>query len=562
MVATAQTRYRRTSFAHTVENERPLVRSSHRLNALAGVAALLLIATVLGLSLYAFGHQGRIYQGVSIAGVDVSGMTEAEATEALQQDYSIYMNTPLMLTFEGKSYAITPSDLGMRLDEQASVEAAMRYGREGSLWDRSRAWAKGLFTGSDVSAVVIADSSRVDQGLLALTDVVARPATNAWIDFSADEPVVVPEIPGVGYDYGQTRAQVTDRIQNRSTTPVQIATTTVQPEITAQTLASTLPSAQSALANAFVVRGLDGQAWTIDAQQLKSIVSINSDGTALTVDRDAVERMVAGIADAIDSDSRDAALYVSEAGTIELSPAANSVEVDAKASAKQIEQSLLAGNHDVSLTIERNPPAITDARATEAMSQVTATLAKGITVKWDGGEKLLTSADLMAGLVIQPTPDEKDPFAFSLSADLLTSYIQTFAGDIEVEPHEPVFRLVNGEVEAEKKGRTGVVIDYESSAKRIEKAVFSGYASSNLKVDVIKPKFSTADAASISLPDVLGEGQSGPKRRLKDGRRDLANSATHYRSSNDGAGIIGIRNDPKSYFEAIVFCDRSNVFDV
>jgi vancomycin resistance protein YoaR len=505
VVATAETRYRRTGIAHTNGDERPLVRLSHRLNALAGLAALVLLATMVGLSLYAIGHQGRIYQGVSIAGLDVSGMTETEATEALQLDYSIYMNTPLTLTFEGKSYAITPSELGIRLDEQASVDAAMNYGRDGSLWDRSRAWAEGLVTGSDVPAVVIADSNRTDKGLLALTDVVARPAINAWIDFSGDQPSVVPEVPGVGYDYGQTRAMVEHRIEHRSTAPVEIATSTVQPEITSQTLASTLPSAQSALADALVIRGIGGQSWTIDAQQLKSIVSINSDGTAITVDKDAIKRMVTGIAESVDQASQDAALFVNGNGALELVPAVNSIEVDTKGSVKLIENSLLQGSHDVELAIDRNAPAITDERATAARDQITETLGNGITIKWDGGEKLLTGEDLTAGLVIQATPDKSEPFAFSLSPELLSDYIATFAGDIEVEPHEPTFRLINGVIDAEKKGRTGVVIDYESSAERIEKAVFSGYSSSNLKIDVIKPKFSAEDAATITLPDVLGE---------------------------------------------------------
>lgn len=556
MVATAQTRYRRTGLMHANGDERRLVRLSHTLNALAGLAALALIATVLGLGLYAVGHQGRMYQGVSIAGVDVSGMTETEATEAILRDYSIYMNTPLILTFDGKSYAITPSELGFRLDEQASVESAMRYGREGSLWARSREWAKGLVSGSDLPAAIVADAGRTDQGLLALTDVVARPAINAWINFSGDDPVVVPEVPGVGYDYGQTRALVTNRVEHRSTEPIAIATTVVQPEISAQTLAATLPSAQAALANAFVIQGNGGQSWTIDAQQLKSIVSVNAEGTGLTVDRDAVQRMVGGIAEAIDQSSRDATLFVDGDGTLQMSSAVNSIEVDVKDSVKQIEAALLAGTHDVALVIDRNPPAITDERATDAMSHITATVANGVTIKWDGGEKLLTAGDLMAGLVIRPTPDEKEPFAFSLSAELLTSYIQTFAGEIEVEPSEPVFRLVDGVVEAEKKGRTGVVIDYESSAKRIEKAVFSGYSSSNLKVDVIKPKFSPADAASISLPDVLGEAAT-PYANSSEARKNNVERGVDLQN-----GWLIAPGDEYSYVEHIGAVTEDNGFEV
>ncbi|HYP61704.1 MAG TPA: peptidoglycan binding domain-containing protein [Thermomicrobiales bacterium] len=505
MVAAAQTRFRRTGLVRQQEHERRLVRLSHTLNAVAGLGALVLVATVIGLSLYALGHQGRIYQGVSVAGVDVSGMTETEATDAVQRDYSIYMNTPLNLTFEGKTYAISPNELGIRLDAQASVDAAMQYGRDGSLWSRSRAWAEGLLSGSDVPAVLTADNSRVDQGLLALTDVVARPATNAWIDFSSDNATVVPEVPGVGYNYGMTRALVMNRVQMRSSAPIVIATTVVQPDVTAQTLTSTLPSAQTAVSSALLLKGMNGQNWSIDAQQLKSIVSVSSDGTAVTVDRDAVQRLVSGIAESVNRDATDAVLFVNGDGKLEIVPGVNSLAVNVDKTVDDISSSLVAGTHDVNVTIDQKQPAITDERANASLQMITNTLANGLSVKWDGGQKQITPTDLLSALVIKATPDQADAFGFSLSHEVLAGYIKAFAGDIEVEPHEPTFRLVNGEIKAEKKGQTGVVINYDSSAERIEKAIFSGYGSSNLKVDVIKPTFSNKDASAIKLPDVLGE---------------------------------------------------------
>jgi hypothetical protein len=149
-----------------------------------------------------------------------------------------------------------------------------------------------------------------------------------------------------------------------------------------------------------------------------------------------------------------------------------------------IEDKLLAGEHEVELTIERKLPKITDERAQGAMDQMIADLASGIKVKWDGGDKQLSSADLISALVIHSTPDEEEAFTFTLSPEVLSGLIQTFAGDIEVEPQEATFRLINGEIRAEKKGRTGIVINYEDSAKRIEKAVFDGSPSSNLKVDI------------------------------------------------------------------------------
>jgi vancomycin resistance protein YoaR len=556
VVATAPTRYRRTGLPIPDQELRPLLRLSQMLNSIAGLAALALIALVIGLALYAFGHQGKVYQGVSVAGIDLSGMTEAEAEEAIRRDYSIYMNTPLTLTHNSASYAITPNELGLRVDVQATIQQAMAYGRDGSLWARSRDWARGLFGGADVSAVVLADSGRVDEGLLALTEDVAHPPTNASIDFSGDAAVIVPEVPGIGYDYGSTKIRVLERVGSRSYDPLAIVTTVVRPDVTAENLAATLPSAESALGNALVLRGLDGQRWTVDPAQLKAVISIRTDGSGIQVDRSALARLVDDIAAAINRDSVDAGLFVNGEGQIELVPAVRSVEVDADASVKSIEQTLLAGEHEVDLAIERKSPQITDERAQQAMETVTASLSDGIKIKWDGGEQQLTSSDLISALVIQPTPDEDAPFDFGLSPEVLTGLIQTFAGGIEVEPQEATFRLINGEVIAEKKGRTGVVINYENSAERIEKAVFGGHPSSNLKVDVIEPEFNTKDADKIELPDVLAVAAT-PYSSSSEARKTNVERAVNLEN-----GWLIAPGDEFSYIEYIGSVTKDNGFVV
>ena len=505
MVASVEPRHLRTGVSIGHADERTLVRLSHLLNVIAGLAAVAVIAMIVGLALYAYGHQGRVYQGVSIAGVDVGGMTESEAVGELKREFASYMNSPLMLSHDGQMYAISPNQLGLRLDAETSVESAMRFGREGSLWSRSQDWASGIFGGTTVDAAIEEDATTSDRGLLALTEAVARPAVNASIDFGSDAPTIVPEVLGVGYDVGATKAVLLHRVSGRSGEPIPVATTVLQPEVTTAVLEQTLPSTQSALASALVVRGIEGRTWTVDQAQLRAIVSVSPDGASVNVDRAAIAEMVSGIAEAIERPAVDAVLFVDGSGALAIIPGDQSVAVDADASVEGIATSLLSGTHQVELVIEREAPAITDELAAGSKAEIEAILANGITVKWDGGEKALTPQDLMSALLIQETPGESAPFTFSLSPEVLTSYVQTFAGDIEVEPREAQFRLIDGKVKAHQEGREGVLIDYESSAERIEKAVFAGYGSSNLKVENVTPQYTDKDADRVELPDVLGE---------------------------------------------------------
>src|SRR5688500_17771228 len=111
------------------------------------VLAVFLGAGVVGLGLYASAHEDRIYEGVDVAGVRVGGMTEVEARAALEARFAEYAASPLALVAGEQSFPVTPSAAGARLDGEASVAAAFAFGRTGSIWERSRAWARGLLRG-------------------------------------------------------------------------------------------------------------------------------------------------------------------------------------------------------------------------------------------------------------------------------------------------------------------------------------------------------------------------------------------------------------------------------
>src|SRR5688500_3984785 len=66
--------------------------------ALCSCAALVL-ALGIGLTLYGATHTGRIYSGVSVAGVDLSGMSRTEAASALDAQFNTYLNAPVDLTY-------------------------------------------------------------------------------------------------------------------------------------------------------------------------------------------------------------------------------------------------------------------------------------------------------------------------------------------------------------------------------------------------------------------------------------------------------------------------------
>src|SRR5215207_4223846 len=143
-----------------------------------GVIALFVVAAMVGLLLYGYAHSDRIYQGVSVAGVQVGGMTETEARTALEGAYGDYLGQPVVLTFEGAEYRIVPREAGLGLDVEATIGQAMAFGRSGSVWARTQSWARSLLRGGSLPAVLSVDEARFDVSLKSIAPFVARPPVN------------------------------------------------------------------------------------------------------------------------------------------------------------------------------------------------------------------------------------------------------------------------------------------------------------------------------------------------------------------------------------------------
>ena len=75
-------------------------------------------------------HDNRMVGGVSVAGVDVSGMTKNEARKALKAVAGQYETTDFVVTLPDRELRFTPADTGAKLDVRSAVKDAYRFGRE------------------------------------------------------------------------------------------------------------------------------------------------------------------------------------------------------------------------------------------------------------------------------------------------------------------------------------------------------------------------------------------------------------------------------------------------
>jgi vancomycin resistance protein YoaR len=480
--------------------------------------SLCVLATVVGLTLYGYSHADRIYEGVKINGISAGGMTEPEARAALDARFSSYLDTPITLVGNGKTFTITPREAGVSFDSAGTINSAYDYGRSGPLWNRGQTWVRSTIRGHEINATITVDTALLDAKLASFASDVTRAPADARIDMSADgNPAIVPEVAGVALDVGSTRNDLIQHFANFGTSSVEMVTPSVPPSITAAQLESSLPQAQAAVSEAFVMTGYD-KSWVVSADDLKRIVSVNGVDGTLQVDERSLQALIRNIAGEIEHEPVDAGIYVTDAGEFAVAPASNAVDLDVNASLQDAMQTLKSGGHSITLNVSVQVPAITDAMAQQSIVNGEELVKDGMTVNWDEGSAQLGRADLLAAVVIQPRPGEEQPFAFSFDGAVLESRLQPVIDQIYVPAVDATFRLIDGRVTVVEDAQTGREVDVDNAIEKITTAASKHETSINLLVRKVKPDYPASFRPEIELNDLLGDsatyyGMSSDPRR-------------------------------------------------
>lgn len=165
------------------------------------------LVVVLALALLAGGGYAAAYslagdtlpRGASVGGVDVGGMTVAEAEEALRSGLGDTLSGPITVTIEGSGDGsegeVEPADAGLSVDYAASVAAAgdTRSWSPGSLWEH-------YVGGDDVDPVVVVDDAALEAAVADLSDGLGTPPVDGRVAFDAGRVVVTAPEPGRGID--------------------------------------------------------------------------------------------------------------------------------------------------------------------------------------------------------------------------------------------------------------------------------------------------------------------------------------------------------------------------
>ena len=158
---------------------------------LAAVLSILILAAV-SASVYDSTNSGRIFPGVSVYGLDLSGLSAAEAAYRLNDGFYYPRDGRITFTYGDKSWVATPADLGLGLDLLATINDAYSVGRTGDSYGNLEKQMQARFSGVAVAPVLQFDFGRAMTYLQRIGVEVERPAVEAKLELNGLEVMAIP----------------------------------------------------------------------------------------------------------------------------------------------------------------------------------------------------------------------------------------------------------------------------------------------------------------------------------------------------------------------------------
>ena len=205
------------------------------------------LVVLLGLAgamvVYDSGREDRIAEGVTIGGVDVGGMTRAEAAERIRTEVAARLQRPIRARYEKREFTLKAGRMDIAVDVDASVDEAVDASRSGNILTRTFRGLTGGTVDENVRVEVTYDRDRVDRMVDRIARKLDEPAVDADVEISVAGVEAVKGQKGLAVDDRWLARAVRRKLDSpRAKRLVEIRAEEVRPEVTMKELADRYPA--------------------------------------------------------------------------------------------------------------------------------------------------------------------------------------------------------------------------------------------------------------------------------------------------------------------------------
>ena len=343
------------------------------------IGATLLVLLVAALpAIYSQMYDERIFPGVAAGGIDLSGLTTQQATELLTHRLDFPTRGKIVFQDGTNLWTATPAELGLTLDVQGSVQAAYNLGRAGTLVtrlaNRWNAWSSGM----DLAPRFILNEGIAQSYLQGIAQQINRPIIEASLGISGVEVVVNSGQVGRMMDVAASLSSLDAQLQTLTDgliplvvheTPPVILDATAQAELARQILSAPLvlqlPNPEPG----------DPGPWSFEPAALVPMLTIqrvkseNGEVYQVGLSTDMLRTFFMNVAPPLSREPQNARfIFNDDTRQLEvIQPAIIGRALDIDSSLAQINEQLLAGQHNISLVMQTTNPQVPDWSTAESL---------------------------------------------------------------------------------------------------------------------------------------------------------------------------------------------------
>jgi len=331
---------------------------------ISGFALFLIVITAWTLG-YQLLYAGRIFPGVIVAGVDLSGLSREEAAVKLNQTLSYPISGKVLFRDGEKAWVASPAELGMVFDPSSSAVAAYSVGRSGGLFGSLAGQVRGFGFGYQVPPVIIFDQRVAYQYLSQIAVQVDQSVIEASLSLQGTNVVAQPGQIGRELKIDATLIYLGAQLQSFTDGEVPLVIQEVQPQIidvSAQADAARQVLSQPLTLSVPNAKTGDPGPYIYNPEILANLLSVQREasGVQVVLNTTGLRDLLTPIKGQVDRASSDAKFIfndtTSQLDLIQDSKVGRTLDMDA--SIKAINDSLLRGEHNVSLSIAETQPKI------------------------------------------------------------------------------------------------------------------------------------------------------------------------------------------------------------
>jgi len=154
-------------------------------------AVVLLVVVVAGAYAYDSSQKDKIADGVTVAGVDVGGMNEAEAAAAVRRKLLAPLRHALVVSFDGQTWKLPGKKLKIRADIDSAVEEAVEDSQQGGFPGRLVRYVSGGEVDERITPQVAYSERAINRFVRHVAEEVNREPQNADVEATPDSLEVV-----------------------------------------------------------------------------------------------------------------------------------------------------------------------------------------------------------------------------------------------------------------------------------------------------------------------------------------------------------------------------------